>query len=324
MKIATVATRSFARTLIRIAALSGVGLLLGGPLGGCASDSNVRSLAARTNGEIMKHPEKMVRSGEVQSYVSGLASMVLEGARQHRTIDAKDPQKDEWVYDKFDAVVVLDKSVNAFVTGDDVVYVHSGLIRELDHPDQLVAVLTHELGHNELRHLKNNIDAKSRQQGLAVLAIGAGIVGGNWGRGIAIGAGGGGLVNGYFLNQFNRKEELAADASGLDLYLKMGYDPAQFSRVFEILKAKYGEGKGGTHPTQSERIKQVGELAAKHQGTPVKTLDVAEFNRIRQLVIEEERWAPQEPLSANPKLRSNLMSCFSYICTSGDCAGSEK
>lgn len=319
MKISTTTTttRSFLRTALRLGLLAGLALVAGGPLGGCASDSSVRSLAARTNGEISQHPEKLVRNAEVQSYVSGLANMVLEGARKHRTID---PEKDAWVYDKFDAQVVLDKSVNAFVTGDDVVYVHSGLIRELEHPDQLVAVLTHELGHNELRHLKNNIDAQSTQTAMGILAIAGGIVGGNLGRGMAVGAGGVAMANGLALNQFNKKEELAADASGLDLYLKMGYDPAQFSRVFEILKAKYGEGKGGTHPTQSERIKQVLELAAKNSTTPTQSLDVGEFNRIRQLVIEEERFAPQDPLAANPKLRSNLMSCFSYLgCTSGDC-----
>ena len=43
--------------------------------------------------------------------------------------------------------LINDPSINAFVAGGQIVYLHSGLIAEADHIGQLQAVIAHELGH---------------------------------------------------------------------------------------------------------------------------------------------------------------------------------
>ena len=288
-------------------------------LAGCASDDSIRNFSAKNNAAILATPRALVSNPEVKAYMSKLASEVLGAAKARRTVD---PQKDGWIYDKFDAAVVLSKDANAFVTGDDVVFVHSGLLSNLERPEQLMAILTHEFSHNELRHMKSNIEAMQRQTGMALVALAgavAGVAGGGdlaqVGSGVAAGASGAMVVDGAFTRSFGRKEELAADKSGLELYARMGYDPAHFQRVFEIFREKYGDGSGsGTHPRNSERIKQVQEARASLPAPTAaqKSLDVAEFQRIRAIVAQLERSAPEKTFVGNAKFKDKLMSCFDY------------
>lgn len=281
---------------------------------GCANDQSVRHLAEDTNRSLLSKPDKICATPQVQVYMNRIATEVLQGARKYRVMD---PQKDGWVYDKFSAIVVMDPSPNAFVTGSDVVYVHSGLIAELESPEQLLAVVTHEMSHNELRHLKNSINGQQRQAGLGLLAIGASLVSSQAGQAIAMGAGGASMVNGVLTTSFNRAQEMEADRYGLELYAKMGYDPRHFARVFEILKEHHGDGNGlGTHPKNSERVAQIKSLQTKSAINAYRTLDLAEFQQIQALVrAEQARIKGARGFVGDPAYRNSLMSCFDYCLT---------
>lgn len=48
--------------------------------------------------------------------------------------------------------IINDQQVNAFTMGDDLIYVHIGLLYRLSSFDELIFVLCHEIAHNELKH----------------------------------------------------------------------------------------------------------------------------------------------------------------------------
>ncbi len=55
---------------------------------------------------------------------------------------------------KYDSVRIVhrDDILNAFCTPGGYIYIYTGLIKYLDHPDHLAGVLGHEIAHAELRH----------------------------------------------------------------------------------------------------------------------------------------------------------------------------
>ena len=55
---------------------------------------------------------------------------------------------------KYDSIRIIqrDDILNAFCTPGGYIYVYTGLIKYLDHPDHLAGVIGHEIAHAELRH----------------------------------------------------------------------------------------------------------------------------------------------------------------------------
>ena len=70
--------------------------------------------------------------------------------------------------------VIEDDSVNAFATLGGNVYVHSGLIKQVQSESQLASVIGHEIGHIVGRHGLENV---KRAQKFGMLAVGATIAG---------------------------------------------------------------------------------------------------------------------------------------------------
>ena len=56
--------------------------------------------------------------------------------------------------------VVKNESVNAFATLGGHIFIFSGLIDMTDEPEELAAVLAHEIGHVEKRHVVNKLVRK--------------------------------------------------------------------------------------------------------------------------------------------------------------------
>ncbi|MBY0564658.1 MAG: M48 family metalloprotease [Hyphomonadaceae bacterium] len=80
-----------------------------------------------------------------------------------------------------DIYIVNDPSINAFVSGGQNIFVHTGLILAADEPNELIGVLAHETGHISGGHLARSREAMNRSMtpmlisiGLGVLAIAAG------------------------------------------------------------------------------------------------------------------------------------------------------
>lgn len=103
---------------------------------------------------------------------------------------------------------IKDPTVNAFTVGG-YIYIHSGMLSFVHSKDELAAVITHEINHNELGH----INKKLRMNEAATSFIG------EEAAEIAI------ALEGIATSSFNQKDETMCDLYGVDLMILSGYDP---------------------------------------------------------------------------------------------------
>jgi predicted Zn-dependent protease len=160
-------------------------------------------------------------------------------------------------------VLIQDQSINAFVAGGQIVYVHSGLITRADNANELQGVIAHELGHVVGGHVirggegikqATNISILSLLLGLAAIAAGAGEAG------AAIMGLGQQAAMGQFL-AFTRTQESSADAAGASYLTKAGVSgrgSLAFFGKLQNLEFRYAipqdNSYARTHPLNRERI----------------------------------------------------------------------
>jgi predicted Zn-dependent protease len=162
--------------------------------------------------------------------------------------------------------VLADDTPNAFVTNSNTIFVHSGLLLKLSTPEQVQAVLAHEVAHIANGHLSrraiNFKDMQRRQTFALALGVAAGVAAGDAGVGAGIGA----AVAGASLNSFlghTRAEEAAADISAIRYMKYGGVDPAAMLDVFdmfrgqEMLVPERQSGYARSHPLTRDRIRSV-------------------------------------------------------------------
>ena len=162
-------------------------------------------------------------------------------------------------------VMVGDRSINAFVAGGQVVYIHSGLIEASDNANQVQGVIAHELGHVAGGHVVNTAGA-SRATNIALLSLLLGAVAiaagaGEAGMGI-LGAGQQAALGSYLA--YSRVQESTADAAGAR-YLSAagisGRGSVEFFMKLQNLEFRYAvpqdddQAYGRTHPLSGDRIR---------------------------------------------------------------------
>jgi len=160
-------------------------------------------------------------------------------------------------------VLIQDDSINAFVAGGQVVYIHSGLIQAADNANEVQGVIAHELGHIADGHVvladagtrpALGISLLSLVLGIAAMAAGAG----DAGAGIL--AAGQQAAMGKYL-AFTRVQEATADASGAKFLREgnvSGKGMISFFKKLANEEYRYGlqniDPYAQTHPLSNERI----------------------------------------------------------------------
>jgi predicted Zn-dependent protease len=148
---------------------------------------------------------------------------------------------------RYNIFVVDNEMVNAFALPGGYIMLTKGLIDFADTPEELIAVICHEIGHIEKRHVMTRL---IKDIGLDILTSGDTFVVGEIARSI--------LSSGY-----NRRQEDEADLFACELMLKCGLEPRALASFFRKLK---DEGKNelyenfeiiSSHPNLSNRIKTV-------------------------------------------------------------------
>jgi len=157
---------------------------------------------------------------------------------------------------RFRVYVVNDGEVNAFAAPGGFIGVHRGLIEKTGSPEELAAVLAHEMQHVVQRH-----STKGMMRGLTFLAV----------LSAALGDAGGAAAQVMgTLGQlhYNRRDESSADREGLRMLEHARIDPRAMVRMLRILEALAGDGPAmlrylSTHPLPSDRITEMERLAAE-------------------------------------------------------------
>ena len=148
--------------------------------------------------------------------------------------------------------IIDDPSINAANAGNGEFYVTTGLLEKAN-DDQLLAIMAHEVAHDDLGHV-----AKAQTLGTG-LGIGAIIL-----DQIIPGAGRVAPIAGALIQRkYGRTEEYEADRHGVELLKRMGRNKDVMISTLTWLVATAGDGGGGffsTHPGTEERIEVLRKL----------------------------------------------------------------
>lgn len=182
------------------------------------------------------------------------------------------------------SVFVLNhEMVNAFALPGGFVVLFRGLIEAAEGPDEVAAVLAHEIGHvvsrDPTRHALRSAGS------IGVL----GLLFGDFAGGAAVLF----LTERLISAQYSQGAELAADKFAFDALENADVSPAAVGDMFERLRAKYGDRDGVvahflTHPTLTERI-DAARAAATEGAVYEQILTNAEWQQLETICAARSR-----------------------------------
>jgi predicted Zn-dependent protease len=160
-------------------------------------------------------------------------------------------------------VLIHDRSINAFVAGGQIVYVHSGLIAAADNANEVQGVIAHELGHVTGGHVIRLQEGVKVATGIMLLSLvlgAAAMAAGAGEAGTGIMAAGQQAAMGKFL-AFSRTQESSADQAGASFLNKSGISgkgSLSFFKKLQNQEFRYAipqeDSYARTHPLGSERM----------------------------------------------------------------------
>lgn len=171
--------------------------------------------------------------------------------------------------------MVRDRSVNAFALPGGYMGVHTGLLATVHTPDELAAVLGHELSHVTQRHIARLFSQQQRQAPWMMAAMILGLLAASR----SANAGQAALVGGQALAiqgqlNFSRDMEREADRVGFGVLTEAGFQPEGVSGMFEKLQQANRFNDSGafpylrSHPLTTERIAEARARVQHAHGSP--------------------------------------------------------
>ncbi len=230
----------------------------------------------REMAEEVEESSRVVTDPVVTEYVNRVAQTLV------RNSDSRFPL----------TVKVLDNDeINAFALPGGFFFVNTGLIVAAHSEAELAGVMAHEIAHVAARHATKNA---SKAQLFNVLSIPLIFFGGPIGfaaRQVV------GLGVPLSMLEFSRNAEREADALGLQYVYASGYDPEEFVRFMERLKAKEKDEGGSffskafrTHPMTADRVKRAQKEIDEYLPPRASYIvDTSEFVRVKAKLMELEQ-----------------------------------
>lgn len=172
--------------------------------------------------------------------------------------------------------VLLSEEINAFAVPGGNIFIYSGLLEKLESPEELVALIGHEVTHVTERHSLKSIMRTLASSLLFTILLGDA-------SGIASQA------DQFKQMDYSRELETEADKNGLDLMVKNKVQPDGMIRLLQILKKENEETPQlmkylSTHPETEERIKSVEALAQSQPEFEKDSRLLEGFERIQEQV----------------------------------------
>lgn len=167
--------------------------------------------------------QSMLRDTETEEFFHDLAAPLVKAA------DLPDRN--------VDFALLSDRSINAFVAGGQIIYVHSGLIEKADTAAEVQGVLAHELGHITGGHIIRHGEGAKAATSISLLSLLAGlgaVLAGASDAGMAAMMMGQRAAMGKYL-AYSRGEEGSADAAGANFLAKSGISGRGSLAFFEKL-----------------------------------------------------------------------------------------
>jgi predicted Zn-dependent protease len=163
--------------------------------------------------------------------------------------------------DQWEVVVFDDETPNAFALPGGHIGVHTGLLNVAKTPDQLAAVIGHEMAHVTEQHSNERVSQAFLAQGGLAAASVALDEGSSESRALAMAALGLGVQYGVLM-PFSRTQEAEADVVGLDYMASAGFDPKAAIELWRNMAATSDGAPPeflSTHPSEASRIERLSE-----------------------------------------------------------------
>ncbi len=298
--------------------------LLPAMAGGCASDRQVVGQARQFHSGL---EPAVVEDPVLAEYLQDVGDRVIQAAADYnrrRGGTAENRKEDaSWMFDgKMRFHFVNSKTLNAFTTGGEHMYIYTQLFREAQSEDELAAVMAHEFAHVYARHVHKGMNRQmvTMAAGLGAAGLGYAAGGSQSGAQYAGAFGGAAALAGQFIgSNFTRQDEAEADKLGYIFYVRAGWDPDKFDDFFQHMIDK-GLDKTpeimSDHPSLANRVKAAQTRTASLENRrearewrrePVA--DAREFRRLQDRAAEVGRTMPddkslaqtQELLAAMPR-----------------------
>ena len=189
---------------------------------------------------------------ELTAYVNGVGQKLI-------------PEGVEDADVKFNFLIIRDSSLNAFAFPNGGIYIHTGLLAQLENEAQLAFILAHEMTHVTERHqvafvrsLKNKTMVYSVVDILGTAAMGVfGVYGSSYAGLFGLGTD---LFYASTVTGFGRNKERSADEGAMELMYSAGYQVGEAPKIFQILLEERKDPSKmevffyGSHPACAERL----------------------------------------------------------------------
>ena len=241
-------------------------------LAGCATDRQVIAQAADAHTELTP---AVIQDPELAGYLQAVGERIVEAAKEadakHQGPKAHFEEKEDnsWMFQQGQFHLVNSKTLNAFTTGGEHMYIYAELMQQCRSEDELAAVMAHEYAHVYSRHVHKGMNRQymamgaSAGAGLIGVAVGGEEHGAEYGGIAAMTAG----MASQFLNLgYTREDEAEADKWGFVFYTRAGWDPNRFGDFFQQLIDKgmdTGSEMMSDHPSLASRVEAAKQRAAE-------------------------------------------------------------
>ena len=302
-------------------------------VGGCASDRQVISNAANAHNQL---EPAVIDDAALSRYLQQVGERVVQTARETTRNNPdfapsahRKGEDTSWMFDNIQFHFVNSKTLNAFTTGGNHVYIYSQLFQQCESEDELAAVVAHEYAHIYCRHVQAGM---KRQYTVLGAAAAAGVAGAAVGYSQdktegaatygAAGAGVGMLVGQYLSQGFTREDEAEADKYGFWLYTRAGWDPDKFGDFFQSMidaGLDTPDASNSDHPTLKSRVewakKQAAALPAeakRNRRPPIA--DAGRFAQLKERSVAVGRQMPNDQtLAQAQELLAAFSSCVAPV-----------
>ena len=307
------------RTYVLALALGALGLVVG-----CASDRQVIAQADQMHSTLKP---AVIEDPVLANYLQQVGERVITAAKEmdqqqggpksHKSEDSS------WMFgNKMRFHFVNSKTLNAFTTGGEHMYIYTALFEQCKSEDELAAVMAHEFAHVYARHVHKGMNRQYTALAVAAAAGGAGYaVAGKDNRteGAALGAGLG-FAAAQFANMgFTRGDEAEADKLGFDFYTRAGWDPDRFGDFFQSMVDKgYDKTPAmlSDHPTLKSRVDDAKKRAATlpPQADQWRQSPVAGGQRFKDLQARAQRLGKTLPNDQSLANSQELLQALPRSC----------
>jgi predicted Zn-dependent protease len=304
-------------------------MVLLGLTGGCATDQGIISNAAQANTQIAPAIEN---DPQITQYFQAIGDRIVAAAKyadsQHIGPPSHFKADNSWMFQNdIHFHLVNSKTVNAFTTGGQHVYIYNAAFQMCNNEDELAAVMSHEFAHIYCRHVQQGQNRQYGELGLAGLGAVAGYAAGGKEKGAQYAAVGGGaaMAAAQFIGMgFTRGDEAQAEQFGFIFYSYAGWDPNHFADFFQaMIDAGYDTTPGflSDHPMLKDRVAAAKKSAAaweKKSDDQYRKPEIDNAQQFAQVKARAQQIAASTPDDASLKQAQGLLASFSSCVAPAD------